>query len=162
MEPFDAQFQATASSSGEFSETLHQCDIDRSIPEMHHEARRQERLASAYAKLHEFSTGSCPSRPSSPRSIKAHQHYLEDMGSRERPTCDTLIVNVFIGLFQTYVAPTFPCFQSFRITTSTPEELYLIMAAVGGLYCDVPRSEMVAKWLQNDARKKLLTAVSYA
>ncbi len=42
---------------------------------------------------------------------------------------------------------------------STPEELYLAMAATGGLYCQLPRSESVAKWLLHKARRKLLTLV---
>ena len=92
--------------------------------------------------------------------MKAHQQYLQDLGSIEDSTHDTLVVNVFVGLFQVHVAPTFPCFEKFRIDASTPEEVYLAMGAVGGLYCQSPKSEIVAKWFLHRARRKLLTVVS--
>lgn len=73
--------------------------------------------------------------------------------------CDTIIINVFIGLFQAHVAPMFPCFKGFVVGDTTDEELLLAMAATGGLYCETPRSETVAKWLLHAARRKLLTLV---
>ena len=122
--------------------------------------RQQQRLAAAYSKLHQYSTSSFMSRPASPRSHKTETQYLDGLGSFETPVFDTLVINTFIGHFQTHVAPMFPCFQNFRISASTPEEVYLAMAATGGLYCKTPKSDMVAKWLLHTARRKLLTVVS--
>jgi len=121
--------------------------------------RRQHRLTTAYAKLHEYSTASHPSRPPSPRSARAYERYLQELGSIEPVTYDPLVINVFIGIFQTHVVPTFSCFDNFRIGSTTPEEVYLAMAAAGGLYCTVPGSEKMAKGLYHVARRKLLTFV---
>ena len=147
---------------GESSRNLHRVQGDTKCRTLEQDLRgeQQQRLATAYSKLHEYSTTSYPSRPASPGSVEAHQRYLQDLGSTEIPAYDTLIVNVFVGLFQVHVAPTFPCFQNFRIGAWTPEEVYLAMAAVGGLFCHNSKSEIVAKWLLHVARRKLLTVVS--
>lgn len=88
-----------------------------------------------------------------------HQRYVQELGTPAPPTVDRLIVNVFIGLFQKHVAPTFPCFQNYRIRPSTPEEEYLAMAAGGGLYCTAAKSELIAQWLHHFSRRKLLTTI---
>ena len=53
----------------------------------------------------------------------------------------------------------FPCFQNFQMKPSTPEAVYLCMAAVGGLYCKVTKADVVAKHLLHTARRHLLTMV---
>ncbi|KAK5178047.1 hypothetical protein LTR44_009353 [Exophiala sp. CCFEE 6388] len=111
----------------------------------------------AYANLREYATTNQPTRPSSPESAKAHEQYLHELGQQSPIACDDLVINLFIGLFQTHVAPTFPCFKESVVHDSTAEEIRLAMAATGGLYCDTPRSETVAKWLLHIARRKLLT-----
>ena len=118
---------------------------------------QRERVATAYRKLYEYTNTSHPTRPPSPKSASAQQEYISELGSTDPPTFDRVIVNIFLGLFQKHVAPAFPCFQNFRITSSTHEEVYLAMAAVGGLYCKVPKAELVAKWMFHIARRQLLT-----
>ena len=119
--------------------------------------RQRNRLAAAYGKLYEYTNTSHPTHPPSPKSACAHDEYISELGSTEPLYFDRVIVNVFIGLFQTYVAPAFPCFQNFRITPDTHQEVYLAMAAVGGLYCKVSKAESVAKWMFHTARRHLLT-----
>ncbi len=87
-----------------------------------------------------------------------NEHFLEELGNLAPLTDDSLVVDIFVGLFQTYITPTFPCFRGFRIEQSTSEEVSLAMAAAGGLYCSAPKSEMIAKWLHHFSRRKLLTA----
>ncbi|KIY00978.1 uncharacterized protein Z520_03644 [Fonsecaea multimorphosa CBS 102226] len=125
------------------------------------ESARNEtrRLATAYTMLCAYSTASHPARPSSPQSVKAHERYTQNLRRLGPPDYDDVVINVFIGLFQRHIAPTFSCFQGFRIGPSTPAEVYLGVAAVGGLYCQVPKADIVAKWLQRIAKRKLLTVV---
>ncbi|KIW90509.1 uncharacterized protein Z519_09156 [Cladophialophora bantiana CBS 173.52] len=120
--------------------------------------RHQQRLATAYNKLNEYSTWPYPSRAASPRSAATHAQFLEELGNLAPLADDSLIIDIFIGLFQTYITPTFPCFRGFRIESSTREEVSLAMAAAGGLYCPAPKSEMIAKWMHHFSRRKLLTA----
>ncbi|EXJ70441.1 uncharacterized protein A1O5_06509 [Cladophialophora psammophila CBS 110553] len=120
--------------------------------------RQQQRLATAYNKLNEYSTWPYPSRAASPRSAATHAQFLEELGNLAPLADDSLIMDIFIGLFQTYITPTFPCFRGFRIDSSTREEVSLAMAAAGGLYCPAPKSELIAKWMHHFSRRKLLTA----
>ncbi|KAJ9603451.1 hypothetical protein H2200_012229 [Cladophialophora chaetospira] len=120
--------------------------------------QKEMTTAYAFAKLNEYATDQ-PSRPSSPSSAQAYEQFIRNLGQDSPIECDRLILDVFIGLFQVHVAPTFPCFKDFRANSSTPEELYLAMAATGGLYCQLPRSEVVANWLLHKARRKLMTLV---
>ena len=120
----------------------------------------QQRRDRAFAKLHEYSTASYPSRPGSPRSTGAYEPYLQGLITSEPFYCDPVIINVFVGIFKTQIAPMFPCFQNFKIVPTMPQELYLAMAAAGGLCCTNPGSEKVAKWLFHATRRKLLTSVS--
>ena len=120
---------------------------------------RHIEVATAYAKLNEYAPTHHPTRPSSPQSVKTHEQFIQELGSGTPVGCDRLILDVFIGLFQRHVAPTFPHFKDFRVDNSTPEETYLAMAATGGLYCSLPRADVVAKWLLHKARRKLLTMV---
>lgn len=123
------------------------------------EAQLQNRLTTAYAMLRLYTTSERPTRPLSPRSDSTRDNYLRELGRLSPVTCDRLIINTFIGLFQVYVAPTLPCFTGRTVDSSTPEEVYLAMAAVGGLYCEAPKSEIIAKWLFHTAQRKLLSMV---
>lgn len=122
-------------------------------------AQHQRRMANAYEMLRQYSTTNQPSRPSSPKSVQAHQQYLQNLGRLSPVACDSTIANVFIGLFYLYVAPNLPCFKDYVLDSSTPEEVSLTMAAVGGLYCETPKSTVVARWLFHTAQRKLNTLV---
>lgn len=72
---------------------------------------------------------------------------------------DNDIVDVFLNLATTCLSPTFRLFENFAISTNTRDELYLAMAAVGGLFSQVPGSFRVAKAMFHDARRLLLASV---
>lgn len=122
-------------------------------------AQHQRRVANAYEMLRQYSTTDQPSRPSSPKSVQAHQRYLQELGRLSPVACDSAIINVFVGLFYVYVAPTIPCFKDYVLDSSTPEEVSLTMAAIGGLYCEAPKSTVIARWLFHTAQRKLNTLV---
>ena len=72
---------------------------------------------------------------------------------------DKDIVNVFLNLGRRHLATTFAVFANFEADAGTSEELCLVMAAVGGLFCEVPGSTKIAKSLYNDSRRILLESV---
>jgi hypothetical protein len=123
-------------------------------------AQHQRRLATAYEMLRRYTTADQPSRPSSPKSVQTHQRYLQELGHQSPVACDNVIVNIFIGLFCVHVGPTLPCFKHYNVDSSTPEEVSLMMAAIGGLYCRAPRSTAIARWLFHTAQRKMNTLVS--
>lgn len=123
-------------------------------------AQRQRRVAIAYDMLRQYSTADQPSRPSSPKSVQAHNKYLQELGHPAAVACDSVILNIFIGLFSVYVAPTLPCFRDQVVDSSTPEEVSLTMAAIGGLFCEAAKSASIARWLFHAAQRKLNTLVS--
>ncbi|KAK5045147.1 hypothetical protein LTR84_009480 [Exophiala bonariae] len=120
-------------------------------------AQHQRRVATAYDMLRQYSTADQPSRPSSPKSVQAHNKYLQELGRPAAVACDPIITNIFIGLFCVYVAPALPCFRGQVVDSSIPEELSLAMAAVGGLFCKVAKSASIARWLFHTAQRKLNT-----
>lgn len=120
---------------------------------------RPPQYADAYAKLQQFSTAYRESRPTSPKINQEQQRWLLNSGPVHSVVHDRMILDVFLGLFQSRLSTTFPCFRNFRIYRDTRQELYLAMAAVGGLYCDVPGSTKVAKWYYYNARRTFFTTV---
>lgn len=123
-------------------------------------AQHQRRVATAYEMLRQYSTTDQPSRPSSPKSVQAHKQYLQELGRISPVSCDKVIFNVFIGLYFVHVAPTLPCFKDQVLDSSTPEGMSLAMASIGGLYCEAPKSAVIARWLFHTAQRKLNTLVS--
>ncbi|KAH8815294.1 hypothetical protein F5884DRAFT_172896 [Xylogone sp. PMI_703] len=71
---------------------------------------------------------------------------------------DKDVVNVLLNLARTHISSTFTIFNDFEVNHNTRVELYLAMAAVGGLYCTAHASIKVAKKLYNDSRRLLLEA----
>lgn len=125
----------------------------------HAEAQNESTIAAALTRLHEYTAMHQSARPRSPQSAKAHEQYLRDLGGTAPVTCDPLIINIFVTLFQTRLAPYFAFSKTLSMDVYKPDELCLAMAATGGLYCETPRSDIVAKWLLHMARRKLLTLV---
>lgn len=66
---------------------------------------------------------------------------------------DTAVVNVFIDLAVKNLGPTFSCLEDFTVHPDTRPELYMAVAAVGGLFCRVPDSYRVAAAMWHDARR---------
>ena len=81
------------------------------------------------------------------------------MQSNQPLLFDRVILNTFIGIAHSHIASLFDCFNGFLVFRNTPEELYLAMAAVGGLYCRQEGSTKIAMWYYNNARLKLLAKV---
>ena len=98
-----------------------------------------------------------PARTSSPQPYLGVKRLLINPPSPE--IYDQDIINTFLRIFATHVAPTFTSFVGFLVRDNILPELVLAMAAVGGLFCGVPQSFTVAKAMYNDARRILLTLV---
>lgn len=73
---------------------------------------------------------------------------------------DIQIIEIFASLTSENVAEFFPIFEGFRVNTDAGNELCLAMAAVGGLFCQVPDSFRVAKAMYNDARRLTFSKVT--
>jgi hypothetical protein len=68
---------------------------------------------------------------------------------------DDEVINIFLDLACNHIGSTFKVFATFNIDGETRTELYLALAAVGGLFCQVTGSFDVAKALYHDARRLL-------
>ncbi|SPO04334.1 uncharacterized protein DNG_07018 [Cephalotrichum gorgonifer] len=66
------------------------------------------------------------------------------------------VINILLNLSKTHISSTFAIFSDFEANSDTRAELWLAMAAVGGLYCTVYSGTNVAKMLFNDSRRLLL------
>ncbi|KAL1889733.1 hypothetical protein Sste5346_008719 [Sporothrix stenoceras] len=117
------------------------------------------RIAAAYENLQNLSNAHLLSRPASPRARHANQQWLDNLSTSEWAEPDRVVLDTFLDLFEQHVADTFECFRAFTIERFTPPELYLAMAAVGGLYCSTAGAVKIATWLCEMARRKLLTKV---
>ena len=73
---------------------------------------------------------------------------------------DKDIVNVFLNLAVKHVSSTLAFLKGFTVSTDTRAELYLAVAAIGGLFCQVPGSYSVAEAMYHDSRRLLHNAVS--
>ena len=100
------------------------------------------------------------SRAPSPTAGEATQMWYSKQPRLQ--TYDKDIVNVFLNLGRRHLATTFAVFADFEANAETSEELCLVMAAVGGLFCEVPGSTKIAKSLYNDSRRILLENVREA
>ncbi|KAB5540295.1 hypothetical protein GE09DRAFT_1245326 [Coniochaeta sp. 2T2.1] len=69
---------------------------------------------------------------------------------------DEQIINVLLNVARRQISSTFSIFADFEAGPDTCVELFLAMAAVGGLYCKEPDSTKIAKMLFNDARRLML------
>lgn len=73
---------------------------------------------------------------------------------------DRGVLNVFLNLFHRHIPKTFPLFENITYGKKPQAEYYLVMAAIGGLFCSVSGSSEVAKSMFNDARRLFLASVS--
>jgi hypothetical protein len=117
------------------------------------------RIEGAFTKLHAFSSPKDISRPQSPTARLEYENWLHRLGQKQRVQYDPLILQVFLNLFRVYVVPTFGCFEGFRVTETTPVELWAAMGSIGALHCTTPGSMKLAESLYNHARIKLLSKV---
>ncbi|CAK7222525.1 hypothetical protein SEUCBS140593_004928 [Sporothrix eucalyptigena] len=115
------------------------------------------RIAAAYENLRNLSNAHLLSRPASPRARYANEQWLDDLSVSQRAEPDRMVLDAFLDLFEQHVTDAFECFRAFAIDRATPPELYLSMAAVGGLYCSTAGAVKIATWLCETARRKLLT-----
>ena len=72
---------------------------------------------------------------------------------------DVEVVNYYINLFMTEIAPAFPTFEHFKVTQSTLPDLVLAIAAVGGLLCDLEGSLLISSAMYTDSRRLLCSRV---
>ena len=93
------------------------------------------------------------SERSSPRPEKDQRAWSQSSISPHVYDKDT--INVLLNVFQQHLSSSFPIFANFTVDADTRQELYLAMAAVGALFCDVWGSHSIAKALYNDARRGL-------
>lgn len=86
---------------------------------------------------------------------------VADRSSESIVVRDRTIVDHFLSLYENHVAP-WPTWstENICVTEETPEEWYLGLAALGGLFCPAQGSRLVALHLANQARRKLLAHVS--
>ncbi|KAK4551893.1 hypothetical protein LTR86_010794 [Recurvomyces mirabilis] len=105
-------------------------------------------MTQAYHRIHSGTT--TPTNAANPR------RWFSDPPSLQ--VYDDEIVNVFLNLAAIYITPTFPVFKDLNVRANTVPELYLAMAAVGGLFCQVPGSFDMAKALYHDSRRLLLAS----
>ncbi|KAJ9608016.1 hypothetical protein H2200_007004 [Cladophialophora chaetospira] len=69
------------------------------------------------------------------------------------------IVRVFSRTFRKHIPQTFTLFKEPTVSGKGRDAYTLALAAVGGLFCDVPGSSEVSKSMYNDARRLLLASV---
>lgn len=92
-------------------------------------------------------------------ALNSHpQQWFSECPDLER--YDASITNVFLNLAVKNLGPTFSCLENFTVTGATRPELYMAVAAVGGLFCQVSGSYSVAEAMFHDSRRLLLSAVS--
>ncbi|KIW19379.1 hypothetical protein PV08_03674 [Exophiala spinifera] len=68
------------------------------------------------------------------------------------------IVRVFLQIFRRNIPQAFSLFEDCAVTRKSKAEYTLAIAAIGGLFCNVPGSSEVAKSMYNDARRLLLAS----
>jgi hypothetical protein len=66
---------------------------------------------------------------------------------------DTAVVNILLNIAKRHLSSTFRFLCDFKATVDTPNELWMSMAAVGGLFSGIEGSATIAKSLYNDARR---------
>ena len=86
------------------------------------------------------------------------QRWFSEAPNLER--YDASIVNVFLNLAVKNLGSTFKCLEDFAVIADTRCELYMAVAATGGLFCQMPGSYAVAEAMYHDSRRILLSAVS--
>ncbi|KEF59120.1 uncharacterized protein A1O9_03964 [Exophiala aquamarina CBS 119918] len=103
------------------------------------------------------------SRAQSPASSSARPHFASAPAT-EDPTStgvdNRAVLDVFITLFEINAAPWLDAItDEIFITSKTPPEWFLAIAALGGLFCNTPGAGTIARWLYNNSRYKLLAFV---
>ena len=73
---------------------------------------------------------------------------------------DSEVINVFLNLAVSHLGRTFTFLESFAVQENTRPELYLAVAAIGGLFCQVTGSYKVAEAMYHDSRRLLHEIVS--
>jgi hypothetical protein len=71
------------------------------------------------------------------------------------------IVRIFSNTFRRHIPHTFSLFKETSVRGKGRDAYVLALAAVGGLFCDVPGSFEVTKSMYNDARRLLLGSVRH-
>jgi hypothetical protein len=104
------------------------------------------------------------SRPASPRTLQAKERWFSQsqLPGQSMPVVeDRAMIDELIWSFYDNVAPSFALFrdQHVRITPATGKESWLLMAAVGALFCHTEGASQVAKWLYHNGRQYLLSRV---
>lgn len=68
---------------------------------------------------------------------------------------DSEVINIFLNLAVNHLGPTFTFLETFATDTTTRPELYLAVAAIGGLFCQVLGSYKIAEAMFHDSRRLL-------
>ncbi|KAK3114901.1 hypothetical protein LTR53_006322, partial [Teratosphaeriaceae sp. CCFEE 6253] len=71
---------------------------------------------------------------------------------------DLDVLDIWIECAIACIGQSFPLFQTFNVDESTKDELYIAMAAVGGVFCGAEGSFNLARVMYNDARRLALAA----
>lgn len=98
------------------------------------------------------------SRATSPSINKASRMWYSAPPNLDYHNKD--VMKVFWNIFQKHIPQTFALFKNTTVGWKGRAAYNLAMAATGGLFCTVPGSAEVAKWMYNDARRLLLASVS--
>ena len=106
------------------------------------------------------------SGPPSPSLETEREMYITELekAAMQNPIIDDRrILSEFLWQFDQHISGCIPCFKDrpMLFTRNTRRELYLTMAAVGGLICPTPGSTAIAKSLYNYARLLLMTFVGH-
>ncbi|KAK0261966.1 hypothetical protein LTR35_017765 [Friedmanniomyces endolithicus] len=66
---------------------------------------------------------------------------------------DLDVLDIWIDIAVRSIGTFFPVFENFQVEEGTTDALYVAIAAVGGVYCNVENSFHLAKVMFNDARR---------
>ncbi|KAK1059816.1 hypothetical protein LTR12_006864 [Friedmanniomyces endolithicus] len=69
---------------------------------------------------------------------------------------DLDVLEIWVDIAVRCIGTLFPVFKNFQVDEGTTDALYVAMAAVGGVYCNVENSFHLAKVMFNDARRLAL------
>ncbi|KAK0287555.1 hypothetical protein LTR35_004030 [Friedmanniomyces endolithicus] len=69
---------------------------------------------------------------------------------------DLDVLDIWVDIAVGCIGTMFPIFKEFQVDEGTTDALYVAMAAVGGVYCNVENSFHLAKVMFNDARRLAL------
>ena len=108
-----------------------------------------QRLAGALNIMEEHAK--LRSRASSPTSHEARRTWYS--APPQLHIYDSEVINILLNVARRHLSATFGIYADFVAGETTPHELCLAMAALGGLFCSIEGSVTIAKSLYNDARR---------